>query len=42
MRREDTACTRVQVVEPLVGDMRVAQIVLVTCCNAPFGQRGVV
>ena len=38
VRRQDTSRARVQVVEPLVGDLRVAQVlrVLVTYCQAPL------
>ena len=40
VRRQDTLRTRLHVVEPLVGDMRVAQVVysrhLLPCCHAPL------
>ena len=37
VRRQDTSRARVQVIEPLVGDAREAQVsILVTCCQAPL------
>ena len=37
MRCQDTSCVRVQMVKPVVGDLRVARSsILVTCCQAPL------